>query len=1380
MSKNFKYLDNLIHSGKKEIILEHDIKIKLTEQMDYLNGIPLDLDDIVIDGNGHTINGNKKAQIFNISGKNVTIKNLTLKNGLKRSGGIQLIYRDKDIKSRGGAILNNGEVNLINCKIINNFGRFGGGILNLGTMTIKDCILKNNSSNREGGAISNTGKLKIFTSMIEQNTAKDNGGAITNAGELIIIESKILKNKTGYNDDRTFYTPNGTIENGGKLTIKDSFFENNISENGGVINNGGVEKTNNEAILEHCIFQKNQSNMNRNIIENWNGNMKIRDCEFSKNTKENNIIYNQDSLEINNTVFKENDSKKIIYNHMDSKLGIFGGAITKNSINESLIFNTGKSLLIKKTVIEGNTAKTKEIINIENESDLTLDEPKINDEGKTILNKGTTSIKSENEDLVEKIDNQGSIKFIPTFKKGECDFSHLDDLIQDAKKSDEKTIRLSHNISLKDYEKDFFEGGIELDVDDLTIEGNGKIIDGSNQSRIFHITGKNITLKNITFQNGCSHNSYDNLFNSHGGALWVHKQSNLNIEECKFLNNDSEYHGGAIYNRGEISIGNTSFLENNSQQNGGALYNLGISEIQDCKLQENSSMMLGGAVYNNKKIDIDGSAIEKNIVKGNIDSCGGGIYNNGNMNLRNSIIANNEIIQRGLGGGIYNEGEGRIFNCRIYNNSAWRGGGISGGELEIKDTVIEKNKGTNGAGFRGGKAEIINCKFIDNDANKTGGAIEVTGSIDLIKTSFKHNTALDGGAIHYDYIDKYTPVNEKECTFEGNSPNDYSTKQIYDVIPWETFKKEHKEEQETMDKLFVYSTFLSKSKLELLNTILSELNSDEDNDSIKTISENKIKKSNERDYKNLYNVDDSHSNKIKIGSFTYLNDLIGKNSEIKFDQDIIFDEETDNSLIDGITIGKDLIIDGNGYSMDGKSASSFFEISKDFNVTFKNIRFVNASSKNNSLIVNDGNLNLENCEFQNNNENGEDGLIINKNSMKIFNLKCFNNSSKLNSIINNKGYLEIFDSEFYNNSSYSGGAIYNQADGKIDIRKSKFNDNNAQVIGGAIANYGKINVNESIFTKNTANSGGAINNQSDSHIDLCNCEFNENNSQQSGGAIANWGKFSSEESSFTKNTANQDGGAIGNVGEMIISYAQFNENHAEKNAGAIINWGNINSLELTFTKNTATDGGAINNSEDGKITFRICEFNENHAEKNGGTILNFGKIELSSCRLKENDAINGGAINSQKGKISIDNTKFIENESVNGAAIINFDVLDINNSHFEENKAKKDGGALFNQGTAIQIENTVFSRNYTENYGGAMLNFGNVDILKSIFDSNNAGKEGGAINNQMNGSLNIRNSEFIKNRAKLFGAIYCAKSESYTLDGCKFEDNVPDTGINIE
>ena len=58
---NFKYLDDLIHSGVKEIVLDSDIVLSDGEESQYLKGIKLDVDDITIDGKGHSIDALKSA-----------------------------------------------------------------------------------------------------------------------------------------------------------------------------------------------------------------------------------------------------------------------------------------------------------------------------------------------------------------------------------------------------------------------------------------------------------------------------------------------------------------------------------------------------------------------------------------------------------------------------------------------------------------------------------------------------------------------------------------------------------------------------------------------------------------------------------------------------------------------------------------------------------------------------------------------------------------------------------------------------------------------------------------------------------------------------------------------------------------------------------------------------------------------------------------------------------------------------------------------------------------------------------------------------------------------------------------------------------------------
>ena len=92
--------------------------------------------------------------------------------------------------------------------------------------------------------------------------------------------------------------------------------------------------------------------------------------------------------------------------------------------------------------------------------------------------------------------------------------------------------------------------GILINKSDITINGNGHTIDGSNQARIFNITANNIIISNIIFANG-------NINEGLGGAL--HSSGSVTLNNVTFKNSNANC-GGAIYvDTGKLTInGKTS------------------------------------------------------------------------------------------------------------------------------------------------------------------------------------------------------------------------------------------------------------------------------------------------------------------------------------------------------------------------------------------------------------------------------------------------------------------------------------------------------------------------------------------------------------------------------------------------------------------------------------------------------------------------------------------------------------------------------------------------------------------------------------------------------------------------------------------------------
>lgn len=226
--KNFIYLDDLIHSSVKEIVLDSDIVLGGDEESQYLNGIKLDVDDLAIDGNGHTIDARGLTRIFYCTGKNVIIKNIILKKGFaEKDGGA--IYNDEGeltisestltantSQESGGAIDNiGGELTITGSSFTENTSKFGGAIHNRGVLTISESTFTGNFAKGSGGAINNTeeGVLTISESTLTENTAKWVGGAINNdKGELTISESILIGNtaQTEYNGGGAIYLTNTT------------------------------------------------------------------------------------------------------------------------------------------------------------------------------------------------------------------------------------------------------------------------------------------------------------------------------------------------------------------------------------------------------------------------------------------------------------------------------------------------------------------------------------------------------------------------------------------------------------------------------------------------------------------------------------------------------------------------------------------------------------------------------------------------------------------------------------------------------------------------------------------------------------------------------------------------------------------------------------------------------------------------------------------------------------------------------------------------------------------------------------------------------------------------------------------------------------------
>lgn len=212
------------------------------------------------------------------------------------------------------------------------------------------------------------------------------------------------------------------------------------------------------------------------------------------------------------------------------------------------------------------------------------------------------------------------------------------------------------------------------------------------------------------------------------------------------------------------------------------------------------------------------------------------------------------------------------------------------------------------------------------------------------------------------------------------------------------------------------------------------------------------------------------------------------------------------SFSNGITINKDLTIDGKGHTINATSQNgnkaAVFVINNKANVILKNLIITGAYKTGNGAVVNleaNCKLTVINCTFIDNiadvtdatdKINGKGGVIYTAVSSTL----TATDSRFISNVANSRG-------------SGGGSAIY--ALGNINLDSCTFNLNNATSEGGTIYSKADVTITNSVFNDNFGNAaGGAVaieNTNSKSFISVCNFTSNVANSTSTGGgAIVNW------------------------------------------------------------------------------------------------------------------------------------------------------------------------------------------------------------------------------------------------------------------------------------
>ena len=1239
------------------------------------------------------------------------------------------------------------------------------------TLIVNNVNFKNNTVYKSGGAIYTTGTCIVDSSVFDGNDVQfrsqniDNGGAAIyadNGASLLISNSQIINNHKNMviRDNNVGDLVDGVVVATGYTKISKSYFRNNSGCYGGAVTSLGYTNAGkNQIIIENSVFDANRAFQGA-AVNVMGSTFKISGTNFTNNKG---VGYGSGNPNVGalltwygceGTISDCNFINNTADNGAAYRLGDDNKGVSSASVDSCTFINNTASNQGGAVYEGGKTGKA--TLDIKN-STFTNNSAK---EGSAIYSGDNLNI----DDDTTFTNNMVYMYYTGTLNIGEIKtFTDL----QKAINMVEGDIHLSSNVTMLASEADNFVNGIVVDHL-VNLKCDGFTINANNLGRIFNVTST---------------------------------ADKLNIYNANLINGNADI-GGAIYNTGSVYAYNTNFINNTAATMGGAVFNNGTLTIQKCI--------------------VDNNDITKRTSSDSEDYGGAAIYNwyDSTLFIKNSTISNNlKNYKNGdyVVGAVTSLGKTIISqNSYFVNNSGRWGGAIttSGSslpgkkvnELIISDSTFSKNGGLYGAGIfiQGSKFSITSCVFDSNTASgkgnmtpndNNGAAIEVTntdksitgtiskstftnnkaqyggaidicaGTIKITNSKFINNSAdVEGGAIDINALNGNPKVTISGSKFINNSaPLGGAILNIKDL----TVKG---------------STFINNTP----NTIFNW-------------------------------VGDGGNLNLNIRTFTDLQNAIGLvTGTLTLNQNVAMTAKEAADFTNGITINKDITIDGKGHTIDAKNLGRIFSIGEGFTVTLTNATLINGKADKGGAIYNDGSLTLSDVKLSDNAADSYGGAVFNNGHLVVG-----NSVFDANDIVN-RGSASV---------DYGGAAIYNWYDGVLTVSGSNFTNNiknykNGDRLVGAVATIGDATISDSCFVNNAGRWGGAISasgyliaGDDVNTLTVSGSTFKENGGLYGAGIFVAGSDFTVSDCVFDKNTAfgkgnmtpnNNNGAAIvvTDTGKDItgaITGSNFTNNKAQYGGAIYICEGNIAISDSLFVNNSAdVEGGAIdidsaiNNPvvtvENSKFVNNTPQAIHNSKELHLGieTFTDLqNAIDLvdgiltldSDIAMTDDEAagfVNGVAINKN---IRIDGKGHtISAEDLGRIFSIGegFTVT-LTNATLINGKADK-GGAIYNDGS-LTLSDVKLSDNAADSYGGAVFNNGHLVVGNSVFDANdivNRGSAsvdygGAAIYNWYDGVLTVSGSNFTnniknyKNGDNLVGAITTIGNA--TVSGSNFVNN---------
>ncbi len=213
---------------------------------------------VTLDGTNNSQLFSVRSGVFAVSsGVSVTLKDITITNGANEYSTAANVYNAgtlilQDVKITNArerpSVYNKGVLTLRgNSSISGSTNVFGGAVYNIGTLILQDnSTISNNSGGAGGGVFNSTYATLILQddSSISNNTATSQGGGVYNVGSLTLQDNSSISGNTA--------SSGGGVDNRSDITLEgNSSVSNNTASNGsggGIDNNGSIALTGTSSI----------------------------------------------------------------------------------------------------------------------------------------------------------------------------------------------------------------------------------------------------------------------------------------------------------------------------------------------------------------------------------------------------------------------------------------------------------------------------------------------------------------------------------------------------------------------------------------------------------------------------------------------------------------------------------------------------------------------------------------------------------------------------------------------------------------------------------------------------------------------------------------------------------------------------------------------------------------------------------------------------------------------------------------------------------------------------------------------------------------------------------------------------------------------------